>query len=207
MEEGGEGTLAPDAPAGAPKPGAKKRGRPPKTAYMAGAGGVPNLQPNVAAYNAAVGATSTGSLVGARVDGVVDGSFDVGYFLTVRIGSSTQARLPRRALRAPRAQQADGSRCGFLSRAQLVRAIVFRPEMCVGGQVRHMRAAPVPAPMSAQTRSPAPTTADPGGAARACAGARDPGRWRRHVKRRNAICSLTCLDVLRATPRAARVPY
>ena len=66
---------------------------------MAGAGGVPNLQPNVAAYNAAVGAAATGSLVGARVDGVVDGSFDVGYFLTVRIGSSTQARPCRAACR------------------------------------------------------------------------------------------------------------
>ena len=68
---------------------------------MAGGGGVPNLQPNVAAYNAAVGAAAPGSLVGARVDGVVDGSFDVGYFLTVRIGSSTQAR-PCCHARSPR---------------------------------------------------------------------------------------------------------
>ena len=41
-----------------------------------------------------------------------------------------------------------------LTAAQLVRAIVFRPEMCVGGQVRRTRAAPVRVCQRALTRPP-----------------------------------------------------
>jgi hypothetical protein len=98
----------------------KKRGRPPKTASMAGAGGYPNFVPNADAFNAAAAAGALGpngtppaagaqpsggaaagvlpTIVGSRVEGVVDAAFDVGYFLTVRIAGAPQAR----ALHTPR---------------------------------------------------------------------------------------------------------
>lgn len=88
-EEGGEGGGAEGG--AAPKPGAKKRGRPPKTAYMAGAGAVPNFPPNAATFNAGGGGPAHGTVLGSRVEGVVDGSFDLGYFLTVRIAGTNQA--------------------------------------------------------------------------------------------------------------------
>ena len=95
-EEGGEAAVT-DSVAAAPKPGSKKRGRPPTTAYMAGAGGVPNFPPNAAALNGAGAAGAAGSLVGSRVEGIVDGTFDLGYFLTVRINGTNQARERRAA--------------------------------------------------------------------------------------------------------------
>ena len=134
-DEGGDGAA--EGGVSAPKPGGKKRGRPPKTAYMAGAGGVPHFAPNMAALaHGAVGAAAHGSLVGSRVEGIVDGAFDVGYFLTVRISGTNQVPTSS-AIHAHTRPVRAVLRLALT--VQHLRAIVFRPELCVGGQVRRRR--------------------------------------------------------------------
>jgi hypothetical protein len=133
-EEGGEGGGGGAEGGAAPKPGAKKRGRPPKTAYMAGAGAVPSFPPNAAAFNAGGGGPAHATVLGSRVEGVVDGTFDLGYFLTVRVAGTNQARAPGHAMRTARSGWADMRL--LLPCLQLMRAIIFRPELCAGGQVR-----------------------------------------------------------------------
>lgn len=137
-EEGGEGGGGGAEGGAAPKPGAKKRGRPPKTAYMAGAGAVPSFPPNAAAFNAGGGGPAHATVLGSRVEGVVDGTFDLGYFLTVRVAGTNQARAPGHAMRTARSGWADMRL--LLPCLQLMRAIIFRPELCAGGQVRRCAA-------------------------------------------------------------------
>jgi hypothetical protein len=141
----------------------KKRGRPPKSALLPQSGGFPHFAPNTDAFNAAAAALGPNgtppsasaqaaavaaaggvpSIVGSRVEGIVDAAFDVGYFLTIRIAGAPQARFTRihalthrRMLCSSLHAVADVTLrvCAW----QLVRAIVFRPDLC-GGQVRRRR--------------------------------------------------------------------
>jgi hypothetical protein len=143
----------------------KKRGRPPKSALLPQSGGFPHFAPNTDAFNAAAAALGPNgtppsasaqaaaaaaaggmpSIVGSRVEGIVDAAFDVGYFLTIRIAGAPQARLTCASHMTHRCMLPHCTSADVTLRAcawQLVRAIVFRPDLC-GGQVRRRRYARV----------------------------------------------------------------